>query len=214
MRTFLAVTRSVFAASVASTVLGCSAAGPLYVEFAAASIPPAADRTRIILMRPDDRYDDYSASRAVVRVNDQEIGQLAYGGFLTVDVAAGDVTVWTSAKNRFGNPLIKSCELRLSTSPGATVFVDVAPRKASILAGVIGSAAGAAAVSAPSTYGIAEIGEAMIVDPLIESAAGEVGAVVVSAAESAGKTCGGHFRLAVLGAEVAHPRLERLRMSE
>ncbi len=214
MNTPVAVMRGVPVAVVAGFLSGCSASGPLYPEYSTASEPVAADTTRIVLVRPNDRYDDYAGSGAMMRVNGEDIGKLHYGGFLTTDVAAGEVTVWTSATNMRGNPVRKTCELRLLTSPGATVYVDVAPRGASMAANIAGMVIGAAAVSSPNTYGIHELGEAIIVDPAIEVITGNVAAVVLVNAEGRGKSCGGYFGLTLLTEDNARPRLDKLRLSE
>lgn len=78
-------------------------------------------------------------TRARLRVNGQAAGQLAYGGFIVTDVAAGDLVVWASAPNPPGNPLVRSCELHLQTPASATVYVDVAPRTASGVAQTVES---------------------------------------------------------------------------
>jgi len=185
---------------------GCAAQGARYSEVA--KDPVASGKSRIVLLRPNNRYDDYSLSKAVVKLNDAKAGKLAYGGFLQLDVDAGDVAVKVQAKNA----LYGTCELRFATEPGATVYLDVAPRTASVVAGAIGTLAGAAAVNAPAEAGLNQV-------PLGQGAAetavgGTVGDAAASAAESYGKTCGGPYKLTPLHASAALEQLEKLTSSE
>jgi len=185
---------------------GCAAQGARYSEIA--GTPVASDQARIVLLRPNDRYDDYSLSKAVVKVNDATVGKLAYGGFLKLDVAAGDVAVKVQAKNA----LYGICELRFATEPGTTVYLDVAPRTASVIAGAAGTLVGAAAVNPPAEAGMGQV-------PLGQGAsqvavAGTVGGAAANAIETSGKTCGGPYKLTPLQASAALAQLEKLTSSD
>ena len=195
-------------------VVGCAAQGPKYPEVIQQKVPVAEEQARIVFLRPNSRYDDYSASKAAIGVNDQKLGGLAYGGFLIADIAAGAVAVMASAMNPLKNPLVGSCKLQLQVPPGSTVYFDVRPRTASIVAGAIGSSAGVATMGNTETvYGIDEVGKAIIESGAQDAAAGAAGDVIVSGVESAGKGCGGHFRLALLDPQTALTQLQNLSSS-
>ena len=199
MRWF-AVSGSLAAASLAAGALGASvtAKGATYPEtlFEAGALGP--NDARIVILRPDQRYDDASLSRMVVRIDDRIVGKLAYGGFLLEDVPAGEIVLEISADNRFYG----TCKLPLRVAAGDTKYFDASPRPANIAAGTIGVLAGGA-VAGGASASAAEV------------AAGSVaGDAVASAAESAGKTCGGPYRMTPLDAAVALEHLDRLRASE
>src|SRR5688572_905150 len=149
---------------------GCvSAKGATYSETLLEAGAPSPNRARIVFLRPDQRYDDASLSRMVVRIDDRIVGKLAYGGFLIEDVPAGKVVLEISADNRFYG----TCKLPIQVAAGDTQYFDARVRPANIAAGTIGVLAGGAAVggAAPSPA---------------EVAAGSVaGDAVASAAESA-----------------------------
>jgi hypothetical protein len=196
----LAVLACVAATGVAAGALnGCvTAKGATYSEtlFERGALDP--NKARLILLRPDQRYDDASLSRMVVRIDDRIIGKLAYGGFLIEDVPAGEVVLEISADNRFYG----TCRLPIQAAAGDTKYFDARVRPASIAAGAIGTVAGGAAVGGAAPHPA-------------EVAAGSVaGDAIASAAESAGKTCGGPYRFWPLEPAVALGHLERLRLSE
>lgn len=196
------------AALVASALPGCATQGPPYPEKIAEAGPPVSGHTRIILLRPDKRYDDYSLSRAVIRVNDAPLGKLAYGGFLYVDVTGDEVAIEASAKSR----VYGVCKLRLPANAGDTLYVDVAPRPASIAADIVGTVAGAAIVgNAPSANTPAEV--IVRESGVVGAAAGTAGSVAASKIESAGKECGGPYRLKPIEAPAALEHLTRLSWS-
>lgn len=183
----------------AAAVAGCvSAKGASYAETLAAAGPPPAEGARIVLLRPDQRYDDASLSRVVVRINGRVLGKLAYGGFLLVDVPAGETILEASADNRrFG-----VCERTLQVAAGDTLYFDVAPRPTNIATGAIGSAAGGA-VAGGTTATASQVG-----------AGGAIGGAIASAAEGAGRPCGGPYRMTPLAAVDALEQLDRLRAPE
>jgi hypothetical protein len=181
----------------AGALAGCvTAKGPTYpqVLFEVGALDPNA--ARIVFLRPDQRYDDASLSKMVIRVDDRLVGKLAYGGFLVEDVPAGDVVLEVSADNR----LWGTCKLPLAVSAGETRYFDATVRPANVAAGTIGMLAGGAAVGGAS--------------PAATAAGAVAGDAAASAAESAGKTCGGPYRLTPLDDKVALRHLDRLRASK
>ena len=188
------------AVGVAAGALGScvTAKGATYSQtmFEVGAVNP--NDARIVFLRPDQRYDDASLSRMVVRIDDRLVGKLAYGGFLIADVLPGEVVLEISADNRAWG----TCKLPILVVAGDTTYLDASPRLANSVAGAIGVMAGGAAVGGAAA-GPAEV------------AAGSVaGDMAASAAESAGKTCGGPYRLTRLAPAVALEHLDRLRASE
>ena len=187
------------ASLLAGSLGGCvSAKGASYAQKLASVGPPADDDARIVLLRPDQRYDDASLSRIVVRVDDHVLGKLAYGGFLLADVPAGTVELEVSADNRF----FGTCKLELKVAAGQTLYFDAAPRPANIAAGAIGAVAGGA-VAGGATATASQV-----------AAGSTAGGAAASAAEGARKPCGGPYRLTPLETAVALEHLDRLRASE
>jgi hypothetical protein len=191
-----------------STLIGCASAhGPLYTEVTQHK-PVASGQARIVMLRPNGRYDDYSLSKAILRVNNGKAGQLAYGGFLYVDVNAGAVTIEASAPNR----MYGTCSVRINTVAGDTVYLDVSPRPAHIAADVAGTVAGAAIAGGPSEVGLDEV--PIGTSDVQTAAASAAGGAVASIAEGAGKTCGGPYRVRQLQASAALNELQDLKLSE
>ena len=176
--------------SVIAALVACAIEGPSFTDITASSAPVAPDQTRVVLLRRKDRYDDYSASKATIRVNDQKARKLGYGGFFYVDVPPGEVTLRASARN----PMFGTCELRIPAVAGNTVYVDIAPRTEHIVAGVVGSAVGGAAAASGSAEA-ASVTEAVITDPVKAAVGSTAGGTTAQVAESAGKPCGGPFAL-------------------
>jgi hypothetical protein len=201
-------TAGVSCLAVVAILFGCAGQGARYSEVVTQDKPVASGQTRIVLLRPSNRYDDYSLTRAVVSVNNKEIGRLAYGGFLFVDVDAGDVAIKASAKN----PMYGVCELQMPAVPGETLYVDVGPRTANVVAGLVGSAAGAAAASDTVTHHGLKV---VLVDKdMVQTAAAStVGGAAASAVESIGKECGGPFKLTPVTPSAALEQLDRLSWS-
>ena len=195
-------------ASVTAALVGCAATGASYKETTAeSSTPVAADQARVIVLRRKDRYDDYSASKAVVRINDRVAGKIRYGGFFYADVPPGQVKLLASARNTgYG-----TCELRIPIAAGTTTYVDVAPRMAHSLAGLAGSAAGVAAVG---TDGAATLTEALITDPAKAGVASTAGGAMAQGAESTGEECGGPYALTQLADADALRYLDELAWSK
>jgi hypothetical protein len=182
MRTIAVLGSLAAAGLVTGAVGGCvTAKGATYSQtlFDVGALGP--NDGRIVFLRPDQRYDDASLSRMVVRIDVQIIGKLAYGGFLIEDVPVGEVVLEVSADNRSWG----TCKLPFRVSAGDTTYFDASPRLANSVAGAIGTA--------------------------VASVPGDMAA---SAAESAGKTCGGPYRLTPLAPAVALAHLDRLRASE
>lgn len=183
----------------AAAVAGCvSAKGASYAETLAVAGPPPAKAARIVLLRPDQRYDDASLSRVVLRINGRVLGKLAYGGFLLADVPAGETILEVSADNRsFG-----TCKRTLQVAAGDTLYFDVAPRPANIAVGTIGTVAGGA-VAGGATAAVPQAG-----------ADGAIVGAIASAAEGASRPCGGPYRMTPLAAVDALEQLDRLRASD
>jgi hypothetical protein len=197
MRTVSFMDRFAAAGFAAGVLAGCvTAKGATYPQtlFEVGALAP--NDARIVFLRPDQRYDDASLSRMVVRIDDRIIGKLAYGGFLIADVPAGQTVLEISADNRFWG----TCKLPLEIAAGDTRYFDATPRPANIAAGAVGVLAGGAAVGSAA--------------PAVVAAGSVAGDAAASAAESAGKTCGGPYRLTPLDPAAALTHLDRLRASE
>jgi hypothetical protein len=183
----------------AGTLAGCvTAKGPVYPETLAQLGPPAAEHARIVFLRPDQRYDDASANRIVLRIDEKVVGELAYGGYVLANVKAGEIELQASHSNRY----IGTCRLALEVPAGETRYFDVAPRPANAAAGAIGTVFGGA------------IAGGSVASPSQVAVGGAVGGQVAGTAESTGKTCGGPYRITPLAPAVALEHLDRLRASE
>jgi hypothetical protein len=209
MRMIPAVGTGALAALLFGAMPGCASLGKPYPEVVTETGPPPQGHARIVLLRPDKRFDNASLSRIVIRVNDEVLGKLAYGGFLFVDVDENETVLVASARNRWYG----SCKLRVTAKAGETIYLDVAPRPVNVAAEIVGAVAGAAVVGggSPGHVGMDEV--------LLEKGAAEVaaastaGGAAASAIESTGKECGGPYRLKPVAASVALETLERLRWS-
>ena len=150
MRWF-AVSGSLAAASLVAGALGAcvTAKGASYAE-ALAAAGVTGVQVRIVVLRPDQRYDDASLSRMVIRIDDRIRGKLAYGGFLLTDVPEGERILQVSADNL----LFGICTLVLRVKAGETLYFDASPRPANIAAG----AAGAVVAGMPRRHGRADRG--------------------------------------------------------
>lgn len=193
----------------AALLLGATAAcvsnGQRYSAVVAAAGPLREGQARIVLLRPDERFDNYSLSRALIRVNDRDFGKLAYGGFLFVDVKEdGETLVAAGVRNRRAG----NCEVRVRAKAGDTIYLDVTPRPVNVAAELAGAAV-AAAIPGPDVTTVGDV--------LVESAAsGATGAVVSATTEAivyGDKPCGGPFRLKPLAPDDAEKHLERLSWS-
>ncbi len=190
MRKALLAVLAMAAPAMSILLAACAARGPSYGDVSTSSAPVAANQSRVVMLRRKDRYDDYSSSKARIRINAQDAGQLAYGGFFFIDVVPGTVSLLASARNSaFG-----TCELQVPAVAGGTIYVDVAPRTEHIVAGLAGSMAASSAV-ANASDGASTLPEAMITEPAKEGVAGAAGGAAAQMAESSGKRCGGPFAL-------------------
>lgn len=186
------------AALLASAMASCVSHGPRYPELIADAGPPPEGRARIVLLRPDQRFDNYSMSRALIDVDGREFGKLAYGGFLYVDVK-DEARIETSGRNRWA----AGCVVRVRAKPGDTIYLDVEPRPVGA-----GDFVGAAVAAAIPAGDVSTVG-----DVFTEAAAsGAIGAVVGAATEAVvyDKPCSGPFRLKPLAPDEAKKLLERL----
>src|SRR5262245_56331401 len=102
----------------------CVSHGPRYPEVIAGAGPPADGHARVVLLRPNQRFDNYSMSRALIDVNGREFGKLAYGGFLYVDVGEEETLIEAGASSRWAT----GCAVRVRAKPGTTIYLDVEPR--------------------------------------------------------------------------------------
>lgn len=209
MRKASAISSGASAALLVGALFGCASQGARYSEVVTQAGPVSSGQTRIVLLRPGERFDNYSLSRAVIRVNDRKIGGLAYKGFLLFDVPGDEVVVQASARNRFYG----SCELQIQAAPGGTVYIDVAPRPANVAADVVGAAVGTAVVGSAATHAGMD---AILVDESAAqaAAAGAAGGAAASAVEGADKECGGPFSLRPVDEAAALKLLDSLSSSE
>ena len=198
-----------FASLLFGSLQGCTTQKTSYAAALDRIGPVANGHARIVLLRPDQRFDNYSLSAAHIHIDDEKAGKLAYGGFLLFDVDSSEVVLAASARNRFYGV----CELKVSAKAGETLYLDVAPRPANVLAELAGAAVGAAVVGGgPTELGIEDI---LIDESTVEvAAASTAGGAAGSAVEAAGKPCGGPFRLKLLDAQAALEQLGRLSLSE
>ena len=203
MRMIPAVGTGALAALLLGALPGCASNGPRYPEVIAEAGPPPEDHARIVLLRPDERFDNYSMSRALIRVDGREFGKLAYGGFLYFDVT-GETLVEAAVRNRWAG----NCVLRIRAKAGDTIYLDVAPRPVNVAAELVGVGA-AAAIGAP---GVSTVGD-VLVDTAVSGATGAVVSAATEAVIYADKPCGGPFRMKSLAPDDAKKHLERLSWS-
>lgn len=186
---------------------GCAVRGTPYPDVMAQAAPLDAARTRVVFLRPSDRFDNYSASAAEIRIDDENIARLGFGGFFYVDVPPGTVTIGASTRRSWHG----TCKWQLHAVAGETVYLDVGTRWRHALAGLVGSIAGANAADAalpPPAI------EHVVVDAAVVGTAAVVGGAVTSSIESIGRTCGGPYRIKALAAEEARSRLQTLAWSK
>jgi hypothetical protein len=106
------------------------------------------------------------------------------------------------------------CELPVSVKAGETLYVDVDPRREYMAADIAGTVVGSAVtVSAPTTAGVDDIVDAVVIESATAGAAGAAAAATTSAVEGTGKRCAGPFRLTRLAESAALGELSRLRSS-
>ncbi|HZD51550.1 MAG TPA: hypothetical protein VE175_00755 [Woeseiaceae bacterium] len=97
----------------------------------------------MIFLRPKGSYT-YSAAEAVIRIDDEKVAGLAYGGFFCLDLPAGTVTIAASAGGLWSHV----CEVQLRAVGGDTVYLEVGPRQVHAAAALLGSIVGGAAAAA------------------------------------------------------------------
>lgn len=175
-----------------AALASCATPGKPYPEHMAEAGPVPDGQARIVLLRPDKR----GPSKAYVRIDEKLLGKLAIEGFLLADVHAGAVEISASGKSK----MYGVCRLPLEVAAGETLYVELAPRPENVVADVVGSLAG---LAVPGADSVAQSVGAMA-----------VGAAAASAAESAGKLCGGPFRLTRIPETTALSALETLTVSK
>lgn len=192
------------AALLLGAMAGCASNSPRYPEVIAAAGPPPEGHARIVLLRPDERFDNYSLSRAFIRVNDHAFGKLAYGGFLYVDVKDDETLIEASARSRWSG----SCVLRIRAKVGDTIYLDVAPRPVNVTEELVGVVAGMAVIGpGASSFG------GVLAESAVTGATGAVVGASTGAILYADKPCGGPFRMKPLVPDDAKKHLERLSWS-
>lgn len=193
-----------------ATLAGCTARGPVYQDATIEAVPLAADLTRLVFLRPKDRDDGAGGGRAVIRVNGEKAGGLAYSSFFYVDIAPGDLLLRASGPLQF----LGACDLQLQATAGTTLFLDVGPRMAYMIAGSVGSLVGGAlgGVATSNTFG--SVGEAMVVGTAAVATGAAVGEVAAVTTEAQGKKCNGPYKFAVISAADATERLHGLTWSQ
>jgi hypothetical protein len=181
--------------------LACAATGPSYEEVKATAPGPTANSSRIIFLRPKDRYDDYSASPAAVLVDDEQVGRLAYGGFFFVDVEPGPVSLKVQADSAWHGV----CHVEMQTKAGETVFFDVGPRTSHVVAGAVGAVIGG--VLAPVSSSAVGTGVSV-------AAASTAGGEVAEAVENQRQVCAGPYGIRPLPESQALRRIADLAWSK
>jgi len=195
----------------AFALLVCAvASGPGYPEVTAgdAGAVPAG-QTRIVVLRRNDVYDDYGGYPASILLDGTSAGRLAYGGFLIFDHPAGEVKLGASANRPAGG----TCEITLQAEPDRTLYLVVAPRRQHVAAGLLGSAAVAAALPGFGSAVYASAAE-VLARTSAEAVVSAAGGVAAQAAEGHGKTCAGPFGIAMLDESDALTYLRTLRQSD
>jgi hypothetical protein len=106
------------------------------------------------------------------------------------------------------------CELPVSVKSGETLYVDVDPRSENQTADIVGMIVSSAVlVSFPTTAGIGDLAESLVVEPAVAGAAGAAATATTAAVEGAGKRCAGPYRMAPLAEAAALRELARLKSS-
>ncbi|HET8691007.1 MAG TPA: hypothetical protein VFM30_02670 [Steroidobacteraceae bacterium] len=194
----------------AAATSGCAATGDPYPEVLARLQPLPEGRGRVVVLRSDDDANRNYISPVYVRIRKDLAGELAYGGFLIAEVPAGDVALQASGDGSSHD----ACHLELSVASGETRYVGVDPRREYMAADIFGTLVSVAVrASFPSTVGIGDLPETLVVEPLVAEAAGAAATTAASAAEGKGKTCAGPYRLTPLSEAAALAELPRLKSS-
>ncbi len=198
--------RAALSATFPFILSACATPGMGYIEAAAGASPLGQGQARLVLLRPRDK-DDGGGSPAAMRVNGDSVQGLSYGEFQFVDVAAGPVSIMASG------PIVVlgACELQLELAVGETLYVDVGPRMSYIVAALLGSVAGAAAIPAPQAAGSAA--EAMVGSVAAAAAGSAAGTAAAVSTEGRSLPCRGPYQLALVPESDARDRLQGLTMS-
>ena len=191
----------------AVTLAGCAVSGTPYPEVMAHAAPVDEGVTRVMFLRPADRFDNYSASAAVIRIDGEKVARLGFGGFFYVDLPAGSVAIKASARGAW----LGACEVQLHAAGGDTVYLDVGPRTRHAMAGLLGAVAGANAVNAALP---APAIDRVLVDAAVVGVAASVAGDIASSVESAGRKCGGPYQIKALSGDEARPHLQTLAWSK
>jgi len=192
-------------ALLATVLSACAARGPGYQEIIADAAPTADGQTRVVFLRPKDRDDGAGGGRAVIRVDDKKTGALTYGGFFFVDLEPGIHSLMVSGRY----PALGACELQFQAAGGGPVYLDIGPRMAHMIAGLVGGTIGLAVVP----LDVSTVSETMASTATIAvgSAAGSAAAETM---EGQGKPCSGPYQMAILTEEEALADLGALTWSK
>lgn len=121
------VLRHSFLVLTALVLSGCAASGELYGEISQSSKIASPSSGRLTFFRPAGTFA--GAGRDVfVTVNDGSGKYVATGGFVIIDMPAGDYTV-----NAALNPDYFKCELPVSVKPLEEQFFEIVPNTGRIL---------------------------------------------------------------------------------
>ena len=191
----------------AAGLAACAAPSGPGFEWSAGLQPLAEDHVRVVVMRPRDGDDGANGGRAVVSIDGEWAGALAYGGYFFVDRPAGTFTVAASGRYE----VLGSCELRITAQPGANVFLDLGPRLSYQLAALAGSAAGTLAGAAAVPQRVITLEQVFVNSGTAAMAAGSV-AGETAAVAIVGPTgpCGGPYELEPVAEAEAPGRLAGL----
>ncbi|KPK59342.1 MAG: hypothetical protein AMJ59_11270 [Gammaproteobacteria bacterium SG8_31] len=192
-------------ALLATALSACAARGPGYQEIIADAAPTDGEQTRVVFLRPKDRDDGAGGGRAVIRIDDKKTGALVYGGFFFVDLEPGIHSLMVSGRY----PALGACELQFRAAGGGPVYLDIGPRVAHMIAGLVGGTIGLAVVP----LDVSTVSETMASTATIAvgSAAGSAAAETM---EGQSKPCSGPYRMAYLTEEEALADLKALTWSK
>ena len=118
------------ASSGAETSGLAESAGSASLAANAAKGPIPAGKARVTITRPSSIV--YAAAPATITLNGTKVADVGTGSSATIDVPAGQCTISVSAWSYPG-----SSTLKINAKPGETLALEVAPRDASLGAGML-----------------------------------------------------------------------------
>lgn len=165
---------------------GCTATGRPYTEHPASATPVPAGESRIVLIRPEYKFD--STEPTTVMLDGVPLPQLLGKGYLVHATSPGHHELSTSSANVY-----LACKLDFDASDGQTHYFLVATRSEHTSAGLL-----------PLLLPTWTTGGYLLATGMSE---------VLPALESQGKRCGGTFSVAEISAATAGQLLPKLRES-